>query len=142
MPSGIKVRILSEPDRNIDFKYAVIASRYQNQWIFVRHRERKTWEIPGGHIEPGETPDDAASRELKEETGAIDFTILPVAAYAVEKDEIKTFGWLYFAEIQKLDKLPDSEIAEIILLDQLPLNLTYPLIQPILFEVINKSIQE
>lgn len=141
MPSGIKVSILSEPDNNTEFKYAVIASRYQNQWIFVRHRERETWEIPGGHIEPGETPDEAATRELKEETGAIDFTILPGAAYAVEKDEIQTFGWLYFAEIQKLGKLPDSEIAEITLLDQLPLNLTYPLIQPILFEFISKRIQ-
>jgi 8-oxo-dGTP diphosphatase len=140
MPSGIKVSILSDPDRNIDFKYAVIASRYHNQWIFVRHRERKTWEIPGGHIEPGETPDEAASRELKEETGAIDFTILPVAAYVVEKDEIKTFGWLYFAEIQKLDKLPDSEIAEITLMKHLPGKLTYPLIQPILFDAVIKFI--
>jgi len=140
MPSGIKVNILSEPDRNIDFKYAVIASRYHNQWIFVRHRERNTWEIPGGHIEPGETPDIAAARELMEETGAIDFTIHPVAAYAVEKGKISTYGWLYFAEVHKLGKLPDSEIAEISLLDKLPPDLTYPLIQPIMFKFINNSL--
>lgn len=142
MSSGIKVSILRKIPDNIEFQYVVIASGFQNQWIFVRHRERVTWEIPGGQIEPGETPDDAASRELMEETGAFDFTIHPVAVYAVEKDEILTYGWLYFAEVHKLGKLPDTEIAEIILLDKLPPDLTYPLIQPILFEYINNSIPE
>ena len=36
--------------------------------LFVEHPERG-WEIPGGHLEPGETPGQAMLRELKEETG-------------------------------------------------------------------------
>lgn len=36
--------------------------------LFVEHPERG-WEIPGGHVEPGETPDEAMLRELYEETG-------------------------------------------------------------------------
>lgn len=35
-------------------KFAVIAARYNGAWIFCRHKERTTWEIPGGHREPKE----------------------------------------------------------------------------------------
>ncbi len=30
-----------------------------------------TWSIPGGHLEYGETPDQTAAREVKEETGLV-----------------------------------------------------------------------
>ncbi len=49
-------------------RFAVICAQYQNQWLLVRHRERHTWECPGGHREPGEDIDAAARRELWEET--------------------------------------------------------------------------
>ena len=37
--------------------------------LVLRHREGGTWVAPGGMIEPGERPADAALRELWEETG-------------------------------------------------------------------------
>lgn len=131
-----KVDIHPVTNMNHHFKYVVIISRYSDKWVFVRHRDRQTWEIPGGHIEAGESPDSAAIRELKEETGAIEFNLDPVADYSVEIDSVITFGRLYFAEIKAHGNLPDSEIAEMALFDDIPDNLTYPLIQPILFKAV------
>ena len=112
-----------------DLKYAVIASRYQGKWVFCKHKERDTYEIPGGHRENNETILDAAKRELYEETGAVEFDITPICVYKVDD-----YGMLYYADIRKFDKLPDFEMEQIYFMDTLPANLTYPLIQPPLFE--------
>lgn len=116
-------------------KFAVIAARYDNRWIFVRHKERQTLEMPGGHIEQGETAEEAARRELFEETGALEYKLNQVCAYSVDE----TYGMLYFAEVIRLGPLPQSEIAEVKLLRNAPENQTYPLIQPLLLEKIKHT---
>ncbi len=122
--------------------YSVIAARFKGRWIFVRHHERSTWEIAGGHIEKRETPDDAARRELTEETGAILFDLFCVATYSVEMDGKIRFGRLYFAEVQEIIQVPDaSEIAETIMAEELPEKLTYPDIQPHMFRKINEFLK-
>lgn len=126
--------------------FAVIMAKYNGQWIYVKHKKRSTWEIPGGHREKNETINDAASRELFEETGAKIFNIIPVCVYSVEGDEgndyTESFGQLFYAEIETLDKLPDYEIREVKLFDNIPRDLTYPLIQPYLHKKVLDFIQE
>jgi 8-oxo-dGTP diphosphatase len=122
--------------------YSVIASRFQKNWLFVRHNERETWEIPGGHIEEGETSYEAAVRELMEETGSVDFRIECVATYCVIKNGSAGYGRLYLAEVFKIGQVPDtSEIAEVIMMNHLPQSLTYPDIQPVLFERITQYLK-
>lgn len=121
-------------------QFAVIMARYQGKWIFVRHKERMTWEIPGGHRENNEDINFTASRELKEETGAENFKITPVCIYSVNRDETPSFGQLFYSEVESLDELPNSEIGEVQLFDTIPESesLTYSLIQPYLFERIEE----
>jgi len=128
---------------NVDdrlLKFAVIISKSKGQWVFCKHKERDTYEVPGGHREKDELILDTAKRELKEETGAIDFTIKPVCVYSVkgktrvnENIDDETFGMLYFADIHSFEEI-HSEIEKIILTDDLVKNWTYPFIQPKLIE--------
>lgn len=122
-----------------ELKYAVISAKYKDKFIFCRHQERTTWEIPGGRKENKEIIEDAAKRELYEETGAKNFYIKAICDYAVIKNEDKSFGRLFFAEVFELEKLPKLEIIEIKLFDKLPSELTYPEIQTKLH---NKIIKE
>jgi 8-oxo-dGTP diphosphatase len=132
--------ILFEPAEGLI--YSVIAARYVGKWIFVRHHERSTWEIPGGHIDKNETPFIAAGREMMEETGAVEFSLDCVATYSVDKDGNTGYGRLFLAEVTKLGELPgNSEIAELIMKDNLPENLTYPDIQPQLFKRVNEYLK-
>lgn len=117
-----------------NLKYAVISASFKGKWIYVKHKERDTWEIPGGRREIGEEINDTAKRELFEETGAKTFDIKPICEYSVTTDNKASYGRLYYAEVEELGDLPDLEIERIELFDTLPENLTYPEIQPLLYE--------
>ena len=119
-------------------KFAVIISKSNSKWVFCKHRDRDTYEVPGGHREAGELIEDTARRELKEETGALEFSITPICVYSVTgKNRVndtgeETYGMLYFADITEFEKELHSEMEKVVLLDELPDEWTYPLIQPLL----------
>lgn len=123
-------------------KFAVIISKTEGKYVFCKHRDRDTLEVPGGHRECGEAILDTAKRELYEETGAIDFDIKPICVYSVSvKDSLdgnESFGMLYYADIKSFEKELHSEIEKIIITDKLPENWTYPDIQPKLMEEAEK----
>jgi len=58
-----------------------VSSLEDGCWIMVKNRSRG-WELPGGSIAQGEAPEEAALRELYEETGVLG------TAKAIESDLI------------------------------------------------------
>lgn len=120
------------------YKYVVVLSTMGGRILLSRRRDRDTWETQGGHVEPGETPEQAARRELYEESGATDYDIRPLFDYwAGEKapGEDGATGVVFAAEIHALGAMPDFEMAETRAFDALPplALLTYPDITPELF---------
>ena len=116
-----------------NLKYVVVLSFCEDKILLSRHRARTTWETQGGHIEPGETPLQAAKRELYEESGAVEYTIAPLFDYEAGDDLGSATGVVFRADITRLDRIPDSEMEEVRLFDALPENVTYPNITPHLF---------
>jgi 8-oxo-dGTP diphosphatase len=120
-------------------KYAVIISQSAGRWVFCKHRERTTYECPGGHRETGEDILTTAKRELFEETGALAYSIRQICPYSVTKNGEnepgeETFGMLYFADIAAFAGELHSEMETVLLTDTLPEHLTYPEIHPTLME--------
>ena len=124
-------------------KFAVILARHNGKYVFCKHKNRTTLEIPGGHREVNEDIDDTAKRELMEETGAKDFSIKRVCVYSViHKDNFdgqETFGMLYYADIKTFGNL-EYEIEDVVITEDLPEKWTYPEIQPhLLNEIIRRK---
>ena len=122
-------------------QFAVIIAKTNGKWVFCKHRERDTYEVPGGRREAGETILETAKRELREETGAIDFTLKPVGVYSVkgktrynQNEEDEKFGMLFVADIFSFENELHNEIEKIVISDRLVENWTYPDIQPRLLE--------
>ncbi|MAR93853.1 MAG: hypothetical protein CMA45_02095 [Euryarchaeota archaeon] len=72
--------------------------------LFVRHPQRG-WEIPGGHIMEGETPEQALLRELEEETGCIGELI------AWNKDYYPK-GWVGHVIVKDLEEISNWEVDD------------------------------
>ena len=135
----LEVKFYDTVDDNL-LKFAVIISQSNGKWVMCKHKERDTYEVPGGHREDGEDILETAKRELQEETGAVKFDIEQLCVYSVTgKNSInengeETFGLLCFAEIREFSDELHCEMEKVVLMDELPENWTYPLIQPKLIE--------
>ena len=125
-----------------NYKYVVVCSNYQGKWMFSRHKERTTWETQGGHVELGETPMEAARRELYEESGVTKADLYAVCDYKGYRGTSFAYGMTFLAVVYELGELPESEMEEVCLFDKLPDNLTYPKMTPVLVAEAEKFLKQ
>lgn len=85
----------------------------------VRHA-RRAWEMPGGKVNAGETAEEAALREFREETG--------YGVSSLEVIEAEAGGLVYRGRVgEKLALIPNAdEIAEVAFFEELPGDLSFP----------------
>ncbi|GGJ99659.1 putative 8-oxo-dGTP diphosphatase YtkD [Lentibacillus kapialis] len=82
-------------------KHVWIICCYRNKWLLTKHKERGI-EFPGGKVEKNETAQEAAVREVMEETGGTVKSIRYIAQYIVAGKGGKITKNVYFATIDKL----------------------------------------
>lgn len=74
--------------------------------LWVQHPQRG-WEVPGGKVDPGETPLQSLHRELLEETGCLVHSPLWVAEYRISVADPSsplfgdTYKWVYFVAVKE-----------------------------------------
>ncbi len=102
--------------------FACIVARYQGGVIFVFNSWRKEWELPAGLIEAGETPAEAAIRELEEESSQR-VTSLTYAGIALLRlsDGVLEMGAIFTVELDALQPFtPNSEESGLMVWDLEP----------------------
>jgi 8-oxo-dGTP diphosphatase len=108
-----------------DPKHVWAICKYNNQWLLTKHKERGL-EFPGGKVEKGETAEQAAVREIREETGAVVKTIHYVGQYIVYGKTDTVVKNVYFADIHNLEEQETYyETEGPRLLTQIPENVAY-----------------
>ena len=77
--------------------------------LLARDETLDFWSLPGGRIEPGETDEAAATRELNEETGLELLTI----EYLMEHESDIRHHRVFRITVNDADPAPGNEIAEL-----------------------------
>lgn len=117
------------------YSFVVIVTMDEDgKYLLSRKKNFDTWEFQGGHIENGESPYDAAVRELKEEAGILDAKISALIDYQTDEKDTHgntvgkvRYGVIFLAKIPQNNKFEQlmCEMEEVRFFDELPNNMTY-----------------
>ncbi|GLX94762.1 NUDIX hydrolase [Herbidospora sp. NBRC 101105] len=107
---------LGQPD-DAPMPASLVVIRCGDHLLLVFDRYRRQWELPGGGIDPGEGPHEAAVRELHEESG-LRLPDLHLAGYArfwLTRPPRTEYAAVYTAEVPARhdDFTPNEEIGGI-----------------------------
>lgn len=140
----LEVKFYDEVEDSL-LHFAVIIAKHDNKWVFCKHKNRNTYEVPGGHRDVGEDILETAKRELYEETGAREYNITPVCIYSVYGNDgvihnkTESFGMVYYADIKTFGTLPSFEMEKIELFHEIPKDLTYPAVHPLILAKVDEK---
>jgi ADP-ribose pyrophosphatase len=83
-----------------DYVVVLALTRTRNMVLVQQHRPvlgRQSVELPAGHVDPGETAEQAARRELLEETGMVAGEMELLGVLSPDVGRLMNRMWCYFA---------------------------------------------
>lgn len=86
---------------SVPASHVLVIASYNNQWLLTRHKERGL-EFPGGKAEEGETIEETALRELREETGGESDALTFLGEYEFSLKNVRYVKAVFFAEVAEL----------------------------------------
>ena len=101
--------------------FVTVVAHKHGQILYAKCREEEYWTLPSGRVEPGETAEAAAHRELLEETGATASNLEVLCYVHSFMFGLNYWGITYIGEVSSLGAFTDAdEIAEVAFWPQLP----------------------
>ena len=89
--------------------YCLVATAYlvrDGRTLLHKHRKLGLWLPPGGHVEPGETPDEAVRREVREETGLEAEFAEPPAAPVMSDERVESLHQPQRVQVEAIPNHP------------------------------------
>lgn len=106
-----------------EIEFVNCVAHQQNRILFCKWRDEDIWVIPGGRVEPGETAEETARRELLEETGATLKNLEVLCYIHCFMFNLEYWGIAYLGEIEALGNPLDlNEVSEAKLFSDFPEN--------------------
>lgn len=84
-------------------QHVLTICRYEDAWLLTKHKLRGL-EFPGGKVEAGEVLEDAARREVYEETGASLKELHFIGEYEVDNGSDSFVKTLFLGEVEGIEK--------------------------------------
>jgi 8-oxo-dGTP pyrophosphatase MutT (NUDIX family) len=100
-----------EVDSHIPLLWTMVVAQYGDGFVSAYNFNRHQWELPSGGIEPGESPEDCARRELQEESSQIasDLVCKGLFKSRVSAEASATYAALYYTAIETLQPFVPNE---------------------------------
>jgi 8-oxo-dGTP pyrophosphatase MutT (NUDIX family) len=104
---------LDHPNPAGDLPLSLIVVMHAGKVLMIFNRWREEWELPGGMIDSGETPRQAASRELAEETGiiALELDFEARTLFSLKRPDRLEYAAVYSTRLGSLPELTTNEEA-------------------------------
>lgn len=97
----LSVREIDEASAaTLPIRFSLVLALSESGYLLVFNRRRRVWELPGGFVDPGETPRQCAARELLEESGqrVIDLRWRAALEF-IGSTGGTSFGALYYGQV-------------------------------------------